>query len=110
MEESPMPFMGEVATGDKMRISFRADPSNSGSTALATGYVPDGVHPQPPTEFDMVAPGGVENQHTRVRPAFAVKIMIDVPAGGSGVLEVFVNDRLRDRGQVVDTVWTYGVV
>lgn len=105
-----MPFMGEVSTGDQIRITFRADAANAGSSALATGYEPDGVHPPPPTEFDMVAPGGVATQHTRVRPAFALKITVDAPPGGGGLLEVFVNDGLRDRGQVDDTVWTYGII
>jgi hypothetical protein len=105
-----MPFMGVVSTGDKVDIRFSADPTNSGSTALATGYVPDGVHPPAPIEFDMVAPGGVETQHSRVRPAFSLKITVDVPVKGSGTLEVFVNGALRDRGKVGDTIWTYGVV
>lgn len=105
-----MPFMGEVSTGDRMLVTFRADAANQGSSALATGFVPDGVNPPAPTEFDMVAPGAVGSQRTRVRPAFGVKITVDVPGGGSGLLEVFVNDQLRDREQVGDTVWTYGIV
>ncbi|MET0398089.1 MAG: hypothetical protein ABW277_14915 [Longimicrobiaceae bacterium] len=105
-----MPFMGEVSTDDKMQVTFRADAGNQGSSALATGFVPDGVNPPAPTEFDMVAPGAVETQHTRIRPAFGVKITVDVPAGGSGFLEVVVNDELRDRAQVGDVVWTYGIV
>lgn len=105
-----MPFMGVVHTGDKVAITLRANPANGGSTALATGYVPDGVHPPAPTEFDMVAPAGVETQHTRVRPALSLKITVDVPAGGGADLEVFVNGMLRDRASVGDTIWTYGVV
>ena len=107
---SPMPFMGVVAENDKIQITFSADPENAGSTAVMTGYVPDGVHPPPPTEFDMVAPGGVENQFTRVRPALSLKITVDTPPAGSGLLEVFVNGELRDREQVSDVIWTYGIV
>ncbi len=105
-----MPFMGVVSENDKIQVTFSAAGDNSGSSALMTGYVPDGVHPPAPTEFDMVAPGGVENQFTRVRPALSMKITVDTPPAGSGILEVFVNDELRDREQVSDVVWTYGIV
>lgn len=105
-----MPFMGEVATGDNLRITFRADAANQGSSALITGYVPDGVNPAPPTQFDMVAPGGAATQQTQVGPSFALKIALDAPPGGGGTLEVFVNGTLRDREGVEDTIWTYGVV
>lgn len=105
-----MPFMGELFVGDKVQITFRAAASNSRSTAVLSGYVPDGVNPAPPTLFDMVAPGGVQTQRTEVGPAFALKITVDVPDGGRGLLEVFANGELRDRDEVGDTIWTYGVV
>ena len=104
-----MPYMGEIAIGDQIKVSLRADSGNLGSTAIGTGYVPDGVHPPPPSEFDMVAPAGVVTQYTRVRPAYALKITVDVPPGGSGMLEVFVNGTKRDSGVVNDTIWTYGI-
>jgi hypothetical protein len=105
-----MPFKGEVSTDDKLQITFHASPENQGSSSLLTGYVPDGVHPPAPSEFDMVAPGGVANHHTRVRPAFGLKITVDVPVGGRGELAVFANGALLDREEVEDTIWTYGIV
>jgi hypothetical protein len=105
-----MPFMGVLSDGDQVAITFRADPENVGSSALATGYVPDGSHLPPPTQFDMVAPGGAQTQHTRVQPALSLKITVDAPSGGGGQLQVFVNNTLRDEGAVGDTIWTYAIV
>ncbi|HSU16814.1 hypothetical protein [Longimicrobium sp.] len=105
-----MPFMGVMSIDDQVAITFHADPANGGSSALATGYVPDGSHLPPPTQFDMVAPGGVQTQHTRVQAALSLKITVDAPVDGGGQLQVFVNDTLRDQGQVGDTIWTYAIV
>jgi hypothetical protein len=57
----------------------------------------------------MIAPGAVEDQFTRVRAAFGLKVTVDAPGSGGGLLEVFVNGELRDSEQVGDTVWTYGI-
>jgi hypothetical protein len=104
-----MSFKGVVRIGEKVRVVFSADPANNGSSALMTGYVPDGMHPPPPSEFDMVAPGGVESQHTTVRAAFALRITVDVPDLGGGTLEVWINGVLKDQDQVDDTMWTYAI-
>jgi hypothetical protein len=104
-----MSFKGIVRIGEKVRVVFNAAPANSGSSALLTGYVPDGMHPLPPSEFDMVAPGGEETQHTTVRAALALRITVDVPDGGSGKLEVWSNGVLKDEADVGDVVWTYAI-
>ena len=106
-----MPVKGILTAGDRVRITFAADPSNAESSALVTGYEPDGSNPVPKPLFDMVAPGAAANQHTTVVPAFTLKIAFDLPESGGADLEVFVNGQRKDRGRVTkDDIWTYGIV
>lgn len=106
-----MPVMGILRQGQRVRVVFEANAANPGASTLLTGYVPDGTNPAPTPQFDTVAPASSADHQSVVGPAFALQITVDVPdGGGSGTLEVYVDDVLDQRRGVADTIWTYPIV
>lgn len=104
-------FKGIVTVGSQVDVSFTAAATNTGSSSLLSGFIPLTHTGSTHSQFDMVAPAGSVVQPKTVPSSYALDIRVDVPGQfDSGILEIFENGVLKDRGTVGDVIWTYAVV
>lgn len=106
-------FKGVISEGSAVRVTFKADHSNNGSTGFFFGYVPREGSGEENTAFTPVAPGGADTVESTVPSAsdvWSLKIRIDVPDDeGSGRLIVEEGEERDDSAIRKDVTWTYAV-
>ena len=101
--------MGKLKEGSVVDITFQADHSNVGSTAVLTGYIPDDGNPQ----MIVVAPGGVQSIFiASVGEARQLRIYVNTPEpAGKGNLVVTENGEVKNDAEITDdAVWAYLIV
>lgn len=106
-----MPVKGFINVGKQVDVQFTADQDNTGTVAVASGWVPDATpHPVPQPQVDTVAPGASSTHSFRVPQAFQLRITLDLPDGGSGTLAVRQDGTTISSGTVSsDTIWSFMV-
>lgn len=107
-------FKGVISEESAVRVTFKADHSNNGSTGFFFGYVPRGGSGEENAAFTPVAPGGedaVESTVPSASDVWSLKIRIDVPDDeGTGRLIVEADGEEIDNGPIrKDVTWTYAV-
>ena len=104
-----MALKGIINTGSTVVITHEAHNTNTGSSALLSGYVPDAGDVQVKT----IAPGTNDsNTHEDIPPpsiALQLRIFVDVPDPTSTGKLIVVEDGvvLNEEEITNDTVWTY---
>ena len=107
-------FKGVLTEDSSVRVTFKADHSNNGSTGFFFGYVPKEGREEETVAFTPVAPGGADTVESTVPAAstvWSLKIRIDVPDDeGTGRLIVETEGEEIDNSPIKkDVTWTYAV-